>query len=94
MKHVKALLRPSNHRDHPTMEWWYFVGFGYEDINVNPPQPTVEVDQRLSKAFIFEDNKPFLLYDAQRLIKIHHGENPQVFSVSDKRLFEARLKGE
>lgn len=95
MKQVIAFLRPSLERDSCHMEWWYFCGFTHEDINVNPPREEITINQQLSKAYVFDEDRPMLLHTVMQRLKTHHGHHMfQTFAVSDKRLFEARLKGE
>lgn len=61
------------------------------DPNI-PAASKLETTRLLSKAYIITDYS--ILLAIQERLRVHHQSDvAQVFSISDKTLFEARLKG-
>lgn len=97
MKQVIAFLKPGDaFADHPQMEWWYFTGFDYEYSSsyAHDMNEVILMSKRLSDAHVFNEDQHATLRAAAMRIRRNHRIVPQMFSISDKRLFEARLKDE
>ncbi len=92
MKHVIGFLEPQSGA-HATLKWWYFTGFDWEcDGPQDSIRSTLQLTDKIGEAFVFEDH--MLLHNAQeRLNRYHPAHIVQVLSVSDRTLFDARLKG-
>lgn len=98
MKHVIAVLRPTwGKRDgKDRMDWYYFTGFSTPTpfTAQDPIVHRLDTSTKLCDAYVFDEEKDWLLRMTAQRIEQEFRERTSIFPVDDKRLFEARLKDE
>ena len=89
---VIAFLRPGVRNP----KWQYFVGFSTPTPkNAHDPiKHRLDTSTRLCDAYIFNDEDDWLLYTTRERIEREFREHPSFFNITEKMLFEAKLKDE
>ena len=96
MKYYIAILKADWHND-PKSTWFYFEGFDYITpyYSSDPTKEQLLLSTVLSDAHFFKEEDTFLLYQTiEKIKRVHNEPSVTSFSITDRKLFEIKLKDE